>query len=67
MDNEEREPFNQSKYINDWLQKNYTCVSAKYPSEYVARFKKACKKLGISQSKVFKDAMQNVIDEAESK
>lgn len=66
MDKEEREPFNQTKYVNEWLQKNYTCVSAKYPSEYVDQFRDACKKLGVSQSKVFREAMQAVIEKAKS-
>ena len=37
-------------------------VGATYKKEFVQEFKEACTKLGISQSKVFKSAMQKVID-----
>lgn len=66
MSKNERKSTQNTKYINEWLQQNYSCVSAKYPTEYVAKFREACKKIGISQSSVFKEAMQSVIDKAES-
>ena len=43
---------------------NMAMVGAKYKKEFIANFKKACKKLGISQSDVFRKAMLETIEKA---
>ena len=57
-------PFDQNKYIQDWSKQNMSYVGAKYKKDFVQEFKEACTKLGTSQSKVFKQAMQEIINEA---
>ncbi len=37
------------------------------PKDFVQQFKDACKTLGVSQSEVFRQAMQNIINEANNK
>lgn len=50
------------KYMNTWIKENYTRVGGSYPKEFVQQFKDACKALGVSQSEVFKKAMENTIN-----
>lgn len=57
------EKFNQS----DWDKKNLSTVIAKYRKDFVLEFKDACKALGISQSDVIREAMQQIIDKAKVK
>lgn len=49
---------NQYKQQNAWINERYVTVSAKLPRAFVQEFKDACKVLGLSQSEVFKKAMQ---------
>ena len=49
----EKEKFNQAKYMREWQ------------TEFVDDFKEACRKLGIKQSDVFRNAMYSTIKKAE--
>ena len=40
-------------------------VAARYKKDFVDEFKQACKEIGISQSEVFRKAMQETIDRAQ--
>lgn len=42
----------------------YITIGSKQPRDLVAEFKEACKKVGVSQSEVFKKAMLEVIEES---
>lgn len=64
---ESKKPFDQMEYIKEWGKKNMVAISGKYKKEFVQSFRDACKFLGIKQSDVFRNAMQNVIDEAKKK
>ena len=59
--------FDQIGYQNQWIKENMVHVGGTYPKELVAEFKEACKKLGISQSSVFRNAMEEVIEKADQK
>jgi metal-responsive CopG/Arc/MetJ family transcriptional regulator len=52
------------KYMNTWIKQNYTRIGASYPKAFAQEFKDACKALGVSQSEVFRTAMQNTINQA---
>lgn len=54
----------QYKRQNDWINERYITIGTKQPRDLVAEFKEACKKVGISQSEVFKKAMLEVIEES---
>lgn len=56
------EKFNQQKYIEDWKKENMLSVSAKFKKDFVLEFKKACTELGLVQSQIFKNAMQETIN-----
>ena len=56
--------FDQYKYIEEWKSQNMKSVGAMYKKDFVIQFKDACKKLGISQSEVFKAAMIETIKKA---
>lgn len=58
--------FNQQAYQNEWIKQNMKQVGSAYKIDFVDQFKAACKKLGISQSEIFRKAMQEVIEKAES-
>ena len=58
------EKFDQAKYMQEWQKQNMKQVKATYKTEFVLEFKEACKKLGIKQSDVIRDAMQEVIKKA---
>lgn len=60
------EQFNQKKYVYDWTKENMKSVGSKYKADFVDQFKQACKELGLVQSQVFKQAMQDVIDQAKA-
>ena len=64
MSKNEKQPFNQNKYMNDWKKENMSRVGAQYKKEFVAEFKEACATLGISQSEVIRKAMQETIEKA---
>ncbi len=57
-------PFDQSAYIAQWTKENMTAVTGRYKKEFVQEFKEACAFLGVKQSQVIKQAMQEVIDKA---
>lgn len=52
------------KYMNTWIKENYMRVGGSYPKAFAQEFKDACKQLGLSQSEVFKKAMQETIENA---
>lgn len=58
----------QYKRQNDWINERYIyiyiTIGSKQPRDLVAEFKEACKKVGVSQSEVFKKAMLEVIEES---
>ena len=56
--------FNQSKYQNEWNKKNMSSISVSYKSEFVKEFKESCKTLGLKQSQVFREAMEEIIRKA---
>jgi hypothetical protein len=56
--------FDQQKYIADWDKSNMRTVTGKFKKEFVEEFKEACKKLGLTQSAVFRKAMEEVIEES---
>lgn len=58
------EKFDQNKYMADWKKQNMLRVSAAYKKEFVTEFRKACEKLGLKQSDVFRDAMTAIIEKA---
>lgn len=59
------QPFDQVKYVSDWAKENMGRVTAQYKKDFVDHFKDSCKKLGLSQSEVFRKAMQEIIDLAD--
>ena len=58
--------FDQVKYQNQWIKANMKTVRGTYRNEFVDQFKAACKKLGVSQSEIFRKAMEEIIKKAES-
>ena len=50
------------KYMNTWIKENYMRVGGSYPKAFAQEFKDACKQLGVSQSEVFRNAMQETIN-----
>lgn len=58
------QPFDQNEYIKQWSKENMIRISGSYKKEFVQSFRDACKKLGIKQSDVYREAMQAVIDHA---
>lgn len=61
------QPFDQNAYIASWQKENMASVSAKYKKEFVQDFKQACSILGLKQSEVFRNAMEEVIEKAKGK
>jgi hypothetical protein len=61
------EKFDQQKYIQEWKKQNMKTITGTYKKEFVEEFKEACKKLGLTQSAVFRKAMEEVIEEAKEK
>lgn len=59
--------FDQIEYQNKWIKENMAYVGGTYPKELVLQFKEACRKMGISQSSVFRNAMEKVIENADRK
>lgn len=58
-------PFDQTEYIRNWTKENMKQVKVSYKAEFVEQFRESCKKLGISQSDVFRKAMQETIKKAQ--
>lgn len=50
-----------------WQKEHSARVTAKYRKEFVFEFKQACKTLGITQSEVIRNAMEQTIKEAKKK
>lgn len=50
----------QEKYDKD----NMQLITAKYKKDFVQQFKSSCTKLGITQSQVIRNAMEEIIKEA---
>lgn len=50
------------KYMNTWIKENYMRVGGSYPKAFAQEFKDACKQSGVSQSEVFRNAMQETIN-----
>ncbi len=59
-----KEGFDQLAYIESWKKENMLKVSASYKKEFVQQFRDSCAKLGIKQSDVFRQAMQDIIEKA---
>lgn len=57
--------FDQSEYTRQWDKEHMSHITGKYKKDFVDQFKQACKELGITQSEVFRKAMQETIDEAQ--
>lgn len=64
MPNSNTKKFNQSKYIENWKKENMKSIKVRYRNEFVDDFKSACSHLGVSQSSVFKKAMEETIRKA---
>ena len=60
------QPFNQNEYIKQWGKENMATISGRYKKEFVQEFRAACKKLGIKQSDVYREAMEKIIEKAKS-
>ena len=59
-----KKEFNQIDYQNSWIKENNATVKASFKKEFVLEFKKACNKLGKSQSSVIREAMEKTIEES---
>ena len=62
-----KELFDQKKYHQEWDKRNMKLAGARYKKEFVDAFKQACSNLGVKQSDVFRQAMQDTIDRAKEK
>lgn len=56
--------FDQKKYIRSWQKENMKDIKVRYKNEFVESFKTACKILGVSQSQIIKEAMEETIRKA---
>lgn len=56
--------FDQAKYMAEWRRENMRTINGIYKAEFVDEFKTACKKLNVSQSEVFRQAMEETIKKA---
>lgn len=56
--------FDQMDYIHNWSKQNMKQISMSYKRDFVDLFKESCSKLGIKQSDVFRQAMQDIIEKA---
>lgn len=57
-------PKSQYQKIEAWKKENMKCVSLRYKKDFVDDFRDACNKLGVKQSDIFRDAMENTIKKA---
>lgn len=57
--------FDQAEYTRQWDKEHMSYITGKYKKDFVDQFKQACKELGITQSEVFRKAMQETIDRAQ--
>ena len=58
--------FNQAKYNQQWAKENMKTLNMRYKTEFVDEFREACKKLGVKQSDVVRQAMIQTIEEAKN-
>ncbi len=58
--------FDENKYKREWKKNNMGIVKASFKKDFVDQFKEACKSLGISQSDVIRNAMEEVINRAQN-
>lgn len=56
--------FDQGKYMQQWQKENMLSVRGAYKKDFVLEFRDACRKLGLKQSDVIRNAMQKVIDQS---
>ena len=56
--------FDQNKYISEWKKDHMKYVNCAYRSDFVDEFREACKKLGVKQSEVVRQAMIDTIEKA---
>lgn len=63
----ESKKFNQRDYIQQWQRENMKTINTRYKADFVDSFKQACADLGVSQSEVFREAMQETIKKAKKK
>jgi len=61
----EKKKFNQADYLKEWSKENMRNVIGSYKKEFVFRFRDACKKLGVTQSEIIRNAMIATIEQAE--
>ena len=54
----------QAKYMQQWRKQNMKTVNCSYKADFVDDFKAACQKLGVKQSDVIRQAMQDTIDKS---
>lgn len=54
-------PKSQYKQISEWKKSNMKTISVAYKKEYVESFRDACHKLGIKQSDVIRDAIDETL------
>lgn len=62
----DKEKFDQSKYNTKWQKENMLSISLRYNKAFVLEFREALKKLGLSQSDVIRETMQEIIDRAKN-
>lgn len=64
---ENKKGFDGQKYRNEWTKENMKTVRGSYKTEFVEEFKKAAKILGMSQSQIFRKAMEETIEKAKER
>ena len=60
------EKFDQKEYIKDWKKSHMKRINMSYNSDFVDSFKQACKILGVTQSSVFRKAMEETIEKSKN-
>lgn len=50
--------------MQQWQKENMLSVKVAYKKDFVIEFRDACRKLGLKQSDVIRNAMQKVIDQS---
>ncbi len=62
-----KKKFNEDEYKKSWQKENMLAVGFRYNKEFVLQFREAAKTLGLQQSDIFRKAMQETINKANSK
>lgn len=60
------EKISMSEYHSRWNKANMKKLNVAYKAEFVDEFKAACKTLGVKQSAVIREAMENAIEKAKA-